>query len=258
MKRSPRWLRLSTVAAFVLATLVPQADAQQGRPHTSAPKMPHVSAPKPPKMARQQVQKFNQQAMNQNLARQRQFQQAQINAQRNAMRNQGNQNRVTAQRSGRTNTGRSVSNGYRPGSRRYRTQNYSRRYASSNRAISGVVSRLRSTHRSLARLDHDYKGHRRRAMSAIHTAIRYLSHSSVRRSLSRVNNVGGVNKNRPNVVGRQRMPQAQSDAQMRRAMQSLQLVSSRLANSGSTSNHYRARGAVQAAYRELGTALQIR
>ena len=45
-----------------------------------------------------------------------------------------------------------------------------------NRAI---VSRLRSVHTSLARIDHDYQGHRVRAMHAISMAIRQLSHRSM-------------------------------------------------------------------------------
>ena len=45
-----------------------------------------------------------------------------------------------------------------------------------NRAI---VSRLRSVHSSLARLDHDYNGHRVRAMHSISMAIRQLSHRSM-------------------------------------------------------------------------------
>ena len=51
-----------------------------------------------------------------------------------------------------------------------------RRSQGNNRAI---VSRLRSVHASLARVDHDYQGHRVRAMHAISMAIRQLSHRSM-------------------------------------------------------------------------------
>ena len=78
--------------------------------------------------------------------------------------------------------------GYGNGARRYQAYGYgngyrNRRYGSgygygrsqgNNRA---VVSRLRSVHASLARIDHDYQGHRVRAMHAISMAIRQLSQS---------------------------------------------------------------------------------
>ena len=76
------------------------------------------------------------------------------------------------------------------GARSYRAYGYgsgyrNRRYGSgygygrsqgNNRAI---VARLRSVHASLARIDHDYQGHRVQAMHAISMAIRQLSHRSM-------------------------------------------------------------------------------
>ncbi len=63
----------------------------------------------------------------------------------------------------------------------YRNRYYGGRYGygrsqGNNRAI---ISRLRSVHRSLARIDHDYQGHRVRAMHAISMAVRQLSHRSM-------------------------------------------------------------------------------
>ena len=80
--------------------------------------------------------------------------------------------------------------GYGSGARSYRAYGYgngyrNRRYGAgygygrsqgNNRA---VVGRLRSVHASLARIDHDYQGHRVRAMHAISMAIRQLSHRSM-------------------------------------------------------------------------------
>ena len=74
--------------------------------------------------------------------------------------------------------------------RRFKAHGYGRGYR--NRYVGGrrgygrsqgnnraIVSRLRSVHTSLARLDHDYKGHRVRAMHSISMAIRQLSHRSM-------------------------------------------------------------------------------
>ena len=80
--------------------------------------------------------------------------------------------------------------GYGNGAHRYRAYGYGNGYRNrsygnnygygrsqgNNRA---AVARLRSVHSSLARIDHDYQGHRVRAMHAISMAIRQLSHRSM-------------------------------------------------------------------------------
>jgi hypothetical protein len=158
----------------------------------------------------------------------------------------------------------------------YRNRSYGSRYGygrsqSNNRA---VVSRLRSTHRSLARIDTDYRGHRVRAMHAISMAIRQLSHRSMvygnagfangLNTNRNVNNLAlGRRQNGRNGIGagrrNQRMPQQQSDAVMSQALRNLQGVNMQLSSQGSnTSGHARARGHVQHAMRELNTALAIR
>ena len=63
----------------------------------------------------------------------------------------------------------------------YRNRYYGRRYGYGrsqgyNRAI---VARLRSVQMQLARIDHDYQGHRVRAMHQVSMAIRQLSHRSM-------------------------------------------------------------------------------
>jgi hypothetical protein len=159
--------------------------------------------------------------------------------------------------------------------RGYRNRSYARSYGygrsqSNNRA---VVARLRSTHASLARIDHDYQGHRVRAMHSIAMAIRQLAHRSM--VYGNAGFAGGINKNLNNnlALGRrpagrngaaagprnQRLPQAQSDARMSQALRSLQGVNMQLSSQGAnTSGHARARGHVQHAMRELNTALAIR
>ena len=161
----------------------------------------------------------------------------------------------------------------------YRNRYYGRGYGygrsqGNNRAI---VARLRSVHSSLARIDHDYQGHRVRAMHSISMAIRQLSHRSMvsgntgfangmnnnlamgRRQGGLNGNVGGRGTRTQNRNRNQRMPQAQSDAQMSQALRTLQGINMQLTSQGSnTSGHARASGHVQQAMRELNTALRIR
>ena len=145
-----------------------------------------------------------------------------------------------------------------------------------NRAI---VARLRSAHSSLARINHDYNGHRSRSMHQISMAIRQLSHRSMVYGnggfANGVNNGmnNGLNNRMNNgmAVGRrqgaggaagrrnQRMPQGQSDARMSQALRTLQGVNMQLSSQGTnTSGHARARGHVQHAMHEINTALTIR
>jgi hypothetical protein len=168
------------------------------------------------------------------------------------------------------------------GARRYRAYGYGRGYHNGyygrrygygrsqgyNRAI---VARLRSVHRSLARIDHDYQGHRVRAMHQTTMAIRQLLHRSMvyrgmgfGRGLNNGLAVGmrRVGAGRGVGVGaarRPHMPQAQSDARMSQALRNLQGVNMQLSSQGSnTSGHARARGHVMQAIRELNVALAIR
>jgi hypothetical protein len=172
------------------------------------------------------------------------------------------------------------------GARRYRAYGYGQGYRNryyggrygygrsqgNNRAI---VSRLRAVHASLARINHDYQGHRVRAMHSVSMAIRQLSHRSMiyqgagfasgannglamgrqRGALGGGAGAGGAGGGRRN----QAMPQGQSDARMSQALRTLQGVHMQLSNQGSnTTGHSRARGHVQRAIRELNTALAIR
>jgi hypothetical protein len=141
-----------------------------------------------------------------------------------------------------------------------------------NRAI---VARLRSVRMSLARIDHDYQGHRVRAMHSISMAVRQLSHRSMVYSgvgfTPGMNNGSGAGMGggmgrgmRQNGLGGggrrgQVMSQAQSDARMSQALRNLQGIGMQLNNQGnSTTGHGRAMGHIQQAAHELNVALSIR
>ena len=164
------------------------------------------------------------------------------------------------------------------GARHYRAYGYGRghrnryygggygygRSQGNNRAI---VSRLRSVHASLARIDHDYQGHRIRAMHSISMAIRQLSHRSMVYGGSGFASGMGGNRlmgNRQGGLGAggrrgQPLSQAQSDARMGQSLRILQGVNMQLSSQGAnTSGHARARGHIQGAIRELNVALSIR
>ena len=115
-----------------------------------------------------------------------------------------------------------------------------------NRAI---VARLRSVHASLARIDHDYQGHRVRAMHSISMAIRQLSHRSMvyqqhglctrheQRPGHGNGGSGGVGGAGGGGAGNRRnqpMTQAQSDARMSQALRTLQGINMQLSSQGPT------------------------
>ena len=154
----------------------------------------------------------------------------------------------------------------------YRNRSYAGRYGygrsqGNNRAI---IGRLRSVHSSLARIDHDYQGHRVRAMRAVSMAIRQLSHRSMgygsmgvstrnnnRRAMAMRQGRGSINGggNRR----RQPMSQAQSDAWMSQSLRILQGINMQLSSLGSyTAAHGSASGHIQQAIHELDVALSVR
>ncbi len=153
----------------------------------------------------------------------------------------------------------------------YRNRSYGRGYGYGrsqgyNRAL---IGRLRSVHANLARIDHDYAGHRARAMHAISMAIRQLTHRSM--VYNGVGFASGMNSGRGMGMGRaglgaggrtsklSRMPQAQSDARMSQALRTLQGINMQLNNQGTnTSGHAWVGGHIQRAIQELNVALSIR
>jgi hypothetical protein len=150
----------------------------------------------------------------------------------------------------------------------YRNRSYGRGYGygRSQGLNRGVVAGLMSVHASLARVAHNYQGHRARAMNAVTMAIRQLSHRSMMYSgmgsSSGVNNRGALGMRQGGGAGAlqpQGMSQAQSDNRMGQALRRLQGINMQLASQGSyTNGHSRASGHVQQAMRELNFALSIR
>lgn len=122
-----------------------------------------------------------------------------------------------------------------------------------------IVARLRSVHAGLARLDHDYAGHRVRALHSIATAIRQLSHRSTRTVGSNRGNGGRARltaqvRARPAV----RLSQAQSDARMGQALRTSQGILMQMGGQNGGVGRAQARGHVARAVRELHAALTIR
>src|SRR5262249_50304043 len=93
--------------------------------------------------------------------------------------------------------------------------------------------------------DHDYQGHRVRAMSHVATAIRHLHPSSA------------LNTNVSPGLGN--LPQAQSDQILRDALVHLNTAEGSLgAGTAAAAHHQSARSSVSQAIHELNTALQVR
>jgi hypothetical protein len=157
----------------------------------------------------------------------------------------------------------------------YRNRSGGMGYGRSQGASRAIVSRLRSVHSTLARVDHNYQGHRVRAMHSISMAIRQLSHRSMvyggsgfapvgaagrNGAAGRVGglanaNGNGNNGNRPAT----RLTQAQADSRMSHALRTTQGIHRQLSYQGTYSQgHSRARAHVAHAMREMNTALTVR
>ena len=292
--------------AFLIAGLgyVPAANAQKGRaaPHVSAPHVsaphfsaPHYSAPRMPQAPRapRMPQQMNWHPNYAAANRARSSAASHVATSRanhtanpaaySAARAASNARRVAAARS---HAG-SAQHNYYGRSRRYGGYHYRPRYYASGRRYSGsstsradrmVVSRLRSAHANLARLDHDYQGRRIRAMHHISMAIRQMSHRSMmsqgtgysarmtgmRRNVNGNGN-GNINGNRNGM----RLSQAQSDSRMRHSLlmvtgagqmlsQQSSATNASFVSSGANTGRYRAYGYIHMAANELSTALRIR
>jgi hypothetical protein len=99
----------------------------------------------------------------------------------------------------------------------------------------------------LERADHDYKGHRARAVHEITAAIHAVEGRP--HHARRLPHIPKPHAHRP----ARTEPQAVSDAQLRQAIQQLAAVEAQLGTL-----HPKARAAIAAAVRELHTALRIR
>lgn len=119
-----------------------------------------------------------------------------------------------------------------------------------------VVKELHSAKQLLEKADHDYAGHRARAVHEITTAIHELQHHG--KSTSQHRKRSGslqhpANRNVPATGKKLKEPQAVSDAQLKQAGQILANSLTQI-----SSNHTRARANIQAAMNELNTALKIK
>jgi hypothetical protein len=125
-----------------------------------------------------------------------------------------------------------------------------------------IAMELRGTKLILERADHDYKGHRARAVAAIDVALRSMGQhvgnngagNGMSNGAGAGRRAGGGNRVNGNAM---REPQAKSDAQLRTALHRLSTIHSQL---GSMPNgrHAQTGAAVQRAMHELNTALAIR
>ena len=107
------------------------------------------------------------------------------------------------------------------------------------------ISLLRAVHHKLHEADHDYDGHRHRALEHVGSALGHLGSSAE-----------APNRSGP---GRRNSPQSVSDAIMRETRASLEMIKGRFAvGTGVAKGHSEARGAVDAAIREIGLALAVR
>jgi hypothetical protein len=149
----------------------------------------------------------------------------------------------------------------------YRNRSGGAGYGRSQGTSRAIVSRLRSVHTALARLGHDYRGHRVKAMHAISMAIRQLSHRSMVYSAGGFASVGATGRNgalanRNGNNGNRRnthLTQAQSDSRMSHALRTTQGIHRQLVIQGQSSRgHARARAHVAHAIHEMNTALTIR
>ncbi len=121
-------------------------------------------------------------------------------------------------------------------------------------AVAGLVGELRATNALLAQANHDYQGHRVRAMEHIQHAIRALT--GAKQGAGK-----GAAVKKPKAAGsaggKVKEPQAKSDAQLRQAYQNLVAIRQQLA--GQTHPRaVKAGGHVQNAISELETALAVR
>jgi hypothetical protein len=108
-----------------------------------------------------------------------------------------------------------------------------------------IVAQLRTINGNLHKADHDYQGHRVKAMKQIHAAVKALGGAGKQ----------GKGKFTP---GTGKVPQNVSDGILQQAVKDLTVVQTALANSAGPGNRAAAVTAVQTAIMELQTALKIR
>jgi hypothetical protein len=148
------------------------------------------------------------------------------------------------------------------------------RAAGYNRAANGnarqinnqLVAELHGTMRLLHQADHDYNGHRARAIQHLTHAVHTIHPNT------NMGQMNGTNRGQGNGVaglgnggnrtgganGQNKMPQAQSDQHLQQALQRLTVIQNQISNVGSNQRHAQALNHIQQATQELRTALNVR
>jgi cellobiose-specific phosphotransferase system component IIA len=158
-----------------------------------------------------------------------------------------------------------------------RQQQRAQTQATAQQANLQVINALHQVEMTLAQADRDYDGRRVKAMQEIGGAIRALEPPAVRKNQGGANPGGAYVANRNGAEagtagggkgkggagsgsganGKQKMPQAASDAQLQTALQALTQIESQLATSNQP-HHVRALAQLRKASEHLRVALKIR
>lgn len=116
------------------------------------------------------------------------------------------------------------------------------------------ITELRAARALLEKADHDYKGHRAKAVKEITAAIHDLQPPPPATGKGKANHAKGQQNK---TGGGNNEPQAVSDAQLKQAMEQLAKVATQLA-SAQGDGPTKATGAIKIAIAELETALKIK
>jgi hypothetical protein len=157
------------------------------------------------------------------------------------------------------------------GSSGYRPAGYNRAANGNAHQINNqLVTELRGTMRLLHQADHDYNGHRARAIQHLSRAVNTIHPSTNMGQMNGMNRGqgngaagarAGLGKggNRTGAAnGQNKMPQAQSDQHLQQAMQRLTVIQNQISNVGSNQRHAQALNHIQQATQELRVALNVR
>ncbi len=118
-----------------------------------------------------------------------------------------------------------------------------------------LIKTLRTAHRLLVRADHDYDGHRAKAAEEVHKALKELGYQHKKAQPGSPAANGTVASPKAAKTGQAKMhePQANSDVQLREALQLLQGALTQMKG-----RHPKATANVKAALVEINTALAIK
>lgn len=119
-----------------------------------------------------------------------------------------------------------------------------------------LVTELHTTKKLLENADHDYQGHRAHAVHHVGAAIHTLLGQKHTQTVVGANTAKNVQAG--NVQGgKNPLPQAVSDAHLKKALQQLQIIHQQVTSTNGN-HHAGAAGHIQNAIAELNTALMIK